>query len=319
MSERRDSFLASFVLVTFSRLYLPFPSMDVPKFSSDAAPHAAPRPYSRVQPDTGWLSLNLREIYRFRDLLSTLATRDVKLRYRQTALGVVWVILQPLLGAGILTFVFSTLLSAPTDGVSPFVFNFAGMLAFTLFSSILTKASNSLVQNAQMISKVFFPRLILPLSVTFSSFLDFAVGLGVLAVLLLATGTAPGWGLLLLPVWMALLTMFALGCGLFFGALMVSYRDVQYVVPVLVSLLTFASPVAYSLSTVTSRLPEIYHPLYFLLNPLASLLGAFRWSILGRGEVNWSYVALAGLTSVAMFVIGAVAFKSMEGRFADVI
>ena len=282
-------------------------------------PGSAPRPYLRVQPDTGWLSLNLREIYRFRDLLSTLATRDVKLRYRQTALGVIWVILQPLLGAGVLSFVFNTLAGMPTDGVSPFVFTFAGMLAFTLFSGIMTKASTSLVQNSQMISKVFFPRLILPLSVIFSSFLDFAVGLTMMAFLMFITHTAPCWGILLLPLWVLLITIFALGCGLFFGALMVSYRDVQYVVPVLVSLLTFASPVGYSLSKVMSKVPDFWHPVYFVLNPLASLLSAFRWSILGRGEVQWGYVALAALTSIGTFIIGAIAFKSMEGRFADVI
>ncbi len=280
---------------------------------------APKRPYLRVQPDTGWLALNWREIWRFRDLLSTLATRDVKLRYRQTALGVIWVVLQPLLGAGILSFVFNLLMGAPTDGVSPFLFSFVGMLAFTLFSSILTKASVSLVQNSQLISKVFFPRLILPLSVTLSSFLDFAVGLVMMALMMLFTRTAPGWTLLFLPLWMLLITFLALGCGLFFGALMVSYRDVQYVLPVLVTLLTFASPVAYSLSRVMDKVPAIFHPLYFLLNPLASLLNAFRWSILGRGEVNWGYVAFAALVSVAAFVVGALAFKSMEGKFADVI
>lgn len=280
---------------------------------------APQRPYLRVQPDTGWLALNLKEIWRFRDLLSTLATRDVKLRYRQTALGVIWVILQPLLGAGILTFVFNTLLKAPTGGVPPFVFSFAGMLAFTLFSSILTKASTSLVQNAQMISKVFFPRLILPLSVTFSSFLDLAVGLVVMALLLLFYGIMPGFGLLLLPLWMFFITLLALGGGLFFGALMVSYRDVQYVVPVLMSLLTFASPIAYSVSLVISRLPMASRPFYFLFNPFASLLEAFRWSIIGRGDVQWGYVAFAALVSVAVFIVGALAFKSMEGKFADVI
>lgn len=282
-------------------------------------PHDAQRPYLRVQPDTGWLALNWREIWRFRDLLSTLATRDVKLRYRQTALGVLWVILQPLMGAGILTFVFNTLLKAPTGGVPPFVYAFSGMLAFTLFSSILTKSSNSLVQNAQMISKVFFPRLILPLSVTFSSFLDLAVGLVMMALLLLLYGIVPGLGLLLLPLWMGFIALFALGCGLFFGALMVSYRDVQYVLPVLVSLLTFASPVAYSVTDVIVGLPAASRPFYFLLNPLASLLLAFRWSILGRGEVQWGYVAFAALASVAAFIVGAIAFKSMEGKFADVI
>lgn len=283
------------------------------------SPEAASRPHLRVQPQNGWLALNFPEIWRFRDLLATLALRDVKLRYRQTALGVLWVILQPILGAGVLSFVFNVVAGLKTEGVSPFVFSFAGMLAFTLFSSILTKASSSLVQNAQMISKVFFPRLILPLSVTFSSFLDFAIGLVVLAFLMLATGTPVAWTIIFLPVWVGFITLLALGCGLFFGALMVSYRDVQYVVPVIVSLLTFAAAVAYPVSVVTAKIPAVYHPLYFGLNPLASLLEAFRWSILGRGEVQWPYVAFACALCVVAFILGALSFKSMEGRFADVI
>ncbi|RYG55795.1 ABC transporter permease, partial [bacterium] len=140
-----------------------------------------------------------------------------------------------------------------------------------------------------------------------------------LFVLMAVNGLTPHWSWLLLPVWIGLITIFALGGGLFFGALMVSYRDVQYVLPVLVSLLTFASPVAYPVSYVTSKLPEALHPAYFLLNPLASLLSAFRWSMLGQGEVNWFYVGFASIVSIAAFMVGSLAFKSMEARFVDVI
>lgn len=280
---------------------------------------AASKPLLRIEPDPGWASLNLRELWRFRDLLITLAGRDVKLRYRQTVLGVLWVILQPLLGAGVLSFVFNTVAGLPTDGASPFAFAFAGMLAFTVFGSVLTKASSSLVQNAQMISKVFFPRLILPLSTIFSSLLDLIVGLGALLLwTLVSTGTLHV-GILLLPVWLLLITVMALGAGLFFGALMVSYRDVQYVLPVLVSLLTFASPIAYPLSYVMSKLPEAVRPLYLVFNPLASLISAFRWSVLGTGDVNWPAVGYAAVVAVVTFAVGAVAFKSMEARFVDVI
>lgn len=280
---------------------------------------AARRLYRRIEPERGFAPLNLGEIWRFRDLLATLAGRDVKLRYRQTALGVLWVILQPLLGAGILSFVFNRIAGLPTDGVPPFAFSFAGMLAFTLFSSIISKASLSLLQNAQMISKVFFPRLILPLSVTLSSFLDLLVGSALMIFLMAIYHLSPSVGFLLLPVWLGLITILALGLGLFFGALMVSYRDVQYVLPVLVSLLTFASPISYPVSFVMNKLPVGAQPLYFLLNPLASLMAAFRWSLLGRGEVDWPYVAFAAFLSVAIFVGGAFSFKKMEGRFADVI
>jgi lipopolysaccharide transport system permease protein len=277
------------------------------------------KPLLRIEPDPGWAALNLRELWRFRDLLITLAGRDVKLRYRQTVLGVLWVIIQPLLGAGVLSFVFNTIAGLPTEGASPFAFAFAGMLGFTVFSSVLTKASSSLVQNAQMISKVFFPRLILPISTIFSSLLDLCVGLAALLLWMAVSSGSIHIGLLLIPVWLLLITILALGCGLFFGALMVSYRDVQYVLPVLVSLLTFASPIAYPLSYVMSKLPEVVRPLYLVLNPLASLLSAFRWSVLGTGEVNWGAVAYATVVSLVIFAIGALSFKSMEARFVDVI
>lgn len=279
----------------------------------------APKPYLRIEPEAGWAALDLRQVWRFRDLLRTLAARDVKLRYRQTALGAVWVILQPLLGAGILSFVFNKIANLPTDGVPPLAFSYAGMLGYTIFSSTLSKASGSLVGNAQMISKVFFPRLVLPLSTVFSTLVDFVVAMAMMLVLMLAYGLAPGLGFLLLPLWIALLLLMSLGCGLFFAALMVSYRDVQYVLPVLVSFLTFASPIAYPASFVMTKLPEAVRPFYFLLNPLAALLEAFRWSLLGRGAVPWGWVGYSAAFSVAVFVAGAFAFKRMEGSFADVI
>lgn len=272
-----------------------------------------------IRPPTRWQALDLSEVWAFRDLLFSLAARDVKLRYRQTALGALWVLLQPLLGAGILSFVFNRIAALPTGGVPPILFSYVGMLGFTLFSSTLSKASASLVGNTQLISKVYFPRLILPLSTVLSSLVDFGVGLLALAVLMVIFHIAPTASLLLLPLWLALILLLSLGVGLFFSAVMVSYRDVQYVVPVLVSFLTLASPIAYASSFVAQKLSVEVRPLYFLLNPLASLLDAFRVSIVGSGGVLWPYALVASVLSVGVFVAGMVAFRQMEQKFADVI
>ena len=278
-----------------------------------------PKPHLSIRPTSGWQALDLREVWQFRDLLFSLAARDVKLRYRQTALGAIWVLLQPLLGAGILSFVFNRLASLPTGGVPPILFSYVGMLGFTLFSSTLSKASSSLVGNSQLISKVYFPRLILPLSTVLSSLVDFGVGLLMLVVLMAIYGIAPTVALLSIPLWLGFILLLSLGFGLFFSAVMVTYRDVQYVLPVLVSFLTFASPIAYSASFVANKIPSSSRPIYFFLNPLASLLEAMRHSLLGIGEVPWNYVALASLLAISAFVFGILSFRQMEERFADVI
>ena len=278
------------------------------------------KPYLTIRPSSGWAALNVHQLWLFRDLLFTLAQRDIKLRYKQTALGVLWVILQPLLAAGILTFVFGKIANVPPSGnIPPFLLSYAGMLAFQAFSSTITKSSGSLIGNSQLISKVFFPRLLLPLSTVFSTLLDFVVALSVMVVLMVIYRISPTLALLTLPIWLALILMLALGVGLIAAALTVTYRDVQYILPVVVSFLTLASPVAYSAAYVITKLSPNVRPWYFVLNPLASLMEAFRWSLLGRGDVPWNYVAYSSLLAVFLFVLGAFSFKKMERKFADVI
>lgn len=272
------------------------------------------RPHLTIRPSRGWQALDLKQIWLYRDLLMTLAGRDVKLRYRQTALGAFWVIFQPLMTAGIFSFVFGTVAKLPSDGVPHILFTYAGVLAYNAFSSTLNKTSGVLVGNAGLISKVYFPRLVLPLSTVLSTLIDFGVALGMMAVLMAIYGIAPGVGLLLLPVLLFLILLIAVGIGLWTSALMVSYRDVAYVLPILIQMLLYASPIGYSLSTV----PAKYLSLYFL-NPLAGLIEAFRWSILGRGEVHWGAVAYAAVFAVVSFIFGAFMFKKMERKFADVI
>jgi lipopolysaccharide transport system permease protein len=279
-----------------------------------ASTHLPPKPLMTIRASSGWTAINLRELWQFRDLLLTLALRDLKLRYKQTALGVVWVVLQPLMAAGIFSFVFGKVAKLPSDGVPYFLFSYAGLLGWNLFNSTLTKTSGCLVGNSQLISKVFFPRLVLPLSTVPSVMIDFAVAAGMMTVLMIIYNVAPGWSLLLLPIWMAILLMLSLGIGLCAASLAVSYRDVQYILPVFLQILLYASPIAYAVSAV----PEHLRPIY-LINPLSSVLEAFRWSLLGVGSPTPGTIAYAAAVSGTVFLLGTFSFKRMERRFADVI
>ena len=273
------------------------------------------KPYLTIRPTSGWQAINLRELWQFRDLLTTLAQRDVKLRYRQTSLGVLWVVLQPLLAAGIFSFVFGKVAKLPAPhGIPYLVFSYAGLLAWNAFSSTLTKSSGCLLQNSNLVSKVYFPRLALPLSTVFSTLIDFGVALVVMAALMAVNHVVPTLAVLLLPIWLLLIVLLALGVGLYAAALMVSYRDIQYVLPVVTQFLLYASPVAYSATLVPAK-----YRVVFEVNPLTGLLEAFRWSLLGVGHLPVGAVAYAALVTVTVFVAGAFSFKSMERKFADVI
>jgi lipopolysaccharide transport system permease protein len=267
-----------------------------------------------LRPASGHGLPDLREIWLFRDLLLALALRDIKLRYRQTALGAFWVILQPLIAAAVFSFVFGRVANMPSGGVPYFVLSYSGLLAWNMFSNTLTKASGSLVQNSQLVSKVYFPRVLVPLSTVFSSLVDFGVALVMMGVLLIVYRMPLTLSVLLLPVWVLLVLALSIGCGLFAAALMVTYRDVQYVVPVLTQFLMFASPVGYAVSSVSEHLRLVY-----ILNPLSGLLEAFRWSLLGHGRLNAAAVVNSAVCSIVAFAAGSCYFRSVERKFADVI
>ena len=271
-------------------------------------------PFTKIRASSGWAALNLTETWKFRDLLMSLAGRDLKLRYKQTALGVIWVIVQPLMAAGVFAFVFGKVARLSSNGVPYLLFSFAGLLGWNLFSNTVTKCSGCLVGNSQLISKVYFPRLILPLSTVSSALVDFLVAFALMGVLMFLYGVGPSWGLLLLPVWMALLLMLALGIGLCTAALAVSYRDVQYIVPVFIQILLYASPIAYALSAVPAHFRSVYE-----LNPLSAPLEAFRASILQTPWPDWRGLAGAAVVSMLVFLAGIYSFKRMERQFADVI
>jgi lipopolysaccharide transport system permease protein len=284
---------------------------------TDATPRA--KPLLVIKPRKGWLPAHPAELWHFRELLWRFAARDVTLRYRQTALGVAWVVLQPLLAAGILSFVFGKVANLPAPaGIPYFVFSLAGMTAWNAFSNTVTRAGGVLVANAPLVQKVFFPRLLLPISTVMSTLLDVAVSLVLTAILMAITGVAPGIALLLLPVWLLLILLLGLGLGLGAGALMVRYRDVQYVLPVAVQFLLYASPVAYSLSAVTANVSSTTK-LFFELNPLTGLLEGFRWSLIDTQAPSAGLAAYAIVSSIVVLLVGLAMFNRMERQFADVI
>ncbi len=261
----------------------------------------------RVLPDLG-------EVWRFRDLCIALGRRDVTLRYRQTVLGVIWVVMQPFIAGGLFAVVFGRVAKLPSEGVPYFVFAFAGFVAWSAFQNTLSRASGSLIAQSGLVEKVYFPRLVLPLSSLVSAFVDFAVGLASLGVLLVVARVAPTFALLTLPLWILLLHAAGFALGTFAAAISMRFRDLQYALPVLTQLLLYASPVAYS----TTVVPERLRP-YFLLNPLTGALDGFRWSLLGTAPPTVNGVALAVGGTAVLLGVSLVVFARFERELADVI
>lgn len=244
--------------------------------------------------------------------------RDVKLVYKQTLLGVAWVVMQPLIGAGIFTFVFGMLADMPSGDLPYFAFSFAGMLGWTLFSTTLNGASMVMVTNSHLVSKIYFPRMILPLSSAFQPVVNFAVGLLLMIAILVAYQINPGIQIVLMPIAAALMLMFALGLGFWCSSIMVRYRDLRFVIPVAVQFLLYASPVGYSLAAINEKVPLEYQTAY-MLNPLASLMEFFRWTLLGEGTLSPMWMTYSVAVALITFIAGAFAFRSAESGFADVI
>lgn len=283
--------------------------------SPDGPVSRGPEPILVIRPTRGWRSLDLREVWRFRDLLLTFAGRDLKLRYRQTALGVAWVVILPIMGAGVFALVFGRVAKLPSAaGVPYFLLAYAGLLGWNLFQGTLSRAGGSLISNAPLISKVYFPRVIIPLSAAISACVDTLVALLLMVVLLPAYHVPLTPAILLVPVWLLLLQVLGLGVGLYASALSVSYRDVTHILPVLIQFLLYASPVGYR----ASQVPHTYQAVY-LLNPLAGLLEALRWSLLGTAPPRWTSVAYSAVVCCVALAVGAFAFRRMERRFADVL
>jgi lipopolysaccharide transport system permease protein len=257
-----------------------------------------------------------RDVWAYRDLFAILAWRDVSVRYKQTVIGIAWAVVRPSLMMVVLTVVFGRLAKLPSDGSAPYpIMVFAGMLPWFLFSSILSDASNSLIENTNLVSRVYFPRIILPSATAVVALVDFAVNLAMLAALMVWYQFVPSWRVLLLPVFVALATLASLGPSLFITALNVKYRDFRYIIPFIIQFGLYVSPVGFSSAVV----PEKWR-FWYSLNPIVGAIDGFRWCLLGKNSpLNFTDFS-SGLVMIVLFLwLGIAYFRRTERTFADLI
>jgi lipopolysaccharide transport system permease protein len=268
----------------------------------------------------GWTSLQLKEVWAYHELLYFLVWRDVKVRYKQTVLGVAWAVLQPVATTVVFTIFFGGLAGIGSDGLPYPLFSLAGLLPWNLFAQGLSQASGSLVGSSNLINKVYFPRLIIPISSVLTGFVDFCVALFILVGMMAYYHVGPSISFLLLPLFALLSAGTALGVGLWLSALNVKYRDVRYVVPFFVQLWLFVTPVIYPASRVTGKLKALGVPEWvYGLNPMAGVVEGFRWAALGGRNVSASVIAASVGVTAVLIVAGAFYFRRTERSFADII
>ena len=269
---------------------------------------------TRIHPSRGWVNVGFRELWESRELLYFLAWRDLKVRYRQTLLGVTWAIIQPFFTMVIFSLFFGKLAKMPSDDLPYPIFSFAALVPWTFFANGLSQASNSLVGSANLIKKVYFPRLIVPLSGIFPGLVDFILAFVVLLGMMFFYKIVPTWHILWLPFLTLLAFVTALGVGLWLSALNVQFRDVRYAIPFMIQAWMFATPIAYP----SSLLTEPWRTLYGL-NPMVGVVEGFRWALLGTNTAPGPMIIVSALASLAILISGAYYFRRMERTFADVV
>lgn len=268
----------------------------------------------RIRPSRGWPSLNLKDVWEYRELLYFLAWRDVIVRYKQTVLGVVWAVMQPAFTMIVFSIFFGWLIKVPSDGLPYPFFAICALLPWQLFASSLTATSNSLVANQHLITKISFPRLVIPLSATAGSLLDFSIAFLVLLAMMIGYKIVPTIAMLTLPLFVLLTIAVALGIGMWFSALNVKYRDVRHVLPFLTQVWMFATPVVYPSSIV----PESWRMLY-ALNPMVGVVEGVRWALLGTGNAPGPMLLLSTAVTSVLLVSGVCYFRRAERTFADMV
>lgn len=272
------------------------------------------KPLVTIKPSKRWVAINLRDLWAYRELFYFLIWRDIKVRYKQTVLGAAWAIIQPLLTTLIFTLFFGMLAGIPSDGQPYPIFAFAGLLPWTFLSNAVTQSSNSLVGSANLVTKVYFPRLIIPAAAVGAGLLDFAIAFLILIGMMIYYGIGITTHILMLPVLIFFLILLSLGCGLWLSALNVKYRDIRYVLPFLIQLWMFTSPIIYSPNFVPAR-----WRLVLILNPLTGIIDGFRASIFGHKSFNGPALAVSFVMTLLLLVYAAYAFRRMEKSFADIV
>lgn len=270
-------------------------------------------PTIRIRPPKKWTPINFSELWQYRELLYSFIARDVKIRYKQTALGFLWAIIQPLFLMVVFTLFFGNLAKVPSEGIPYPLFSFAALIPWTLFAEGITRSTMSMVSNANIMTKVYFPRLIMPISGTLSPLVDFAIAFVILIIMMAYYGFVPTIAIVLLPAFILLAVLTSLAVGLWLSALNVKYRDFQYTIPFLIQIWLFASPVVYP----ASMLPQSWQFIY-ALNPMVGVIEGFRWALLGTNPPEAMILVSVGVV-VVLLVGGLFYFKRMEQYFADVV
>ena len=268
-----------------------------------------------IKPSTGLAALNLRDLWTYRELVYFMIWRDIKVKYKQTLLGMAWAVIQPVMNMLVFTFVFDRVAKLATDGVPYEIFSFTALLPWGLFVTALNQGARSLVAHNNMVTKIYFPRLILPMSSVFAGLVDFAIAFVILIGLMFYFNVTPAWNLLwTLPLFLLLATVTALGVALWLSAINVKYRDVNQALPFLTQFWLFATPVAYSFSNLSEKWQIVLS-----LNPMTGVVNGFRWALLGTGNGPDITLWISALISVLIFISGLFYFRSMEKTFADTI
>jgi lipopolysaccharide transport system permease protein len=266
-----------------------------------------------VQPRKGWQFIDWRELYRYRDLFYFLVWRDVKIVYKQTILGFVWAIIRPVFSMIVFTIVFGKLAKMPSDGVPYPIFTFAALVPWTYFSTAMVNSSNSLIQNVNMLTKVYFPRLVIPLTPVLAGLVDFAISFLILCALMAWYGFMPTINLIFLPIMLLLAILTAAGIGMWLSAMAIQYRDIKHASPFLAQILMYAAPVVWPVSLI----PTQYRILYGLY-PMAGVIEGFRSALLTATPMPWDLILSGALSAVAIALTGALYFRRIERIFADV-
>lgn len=270
--------------------------------------------YTVIKPSRGWVSLRLDKLWEYRELLYFLAWRDIKVRYKQTVLGASWAIIQPLFTMVIFSLFFGRLAKVPSDDLPYPIFSYTALVPWTFFANALTQSSNSLVNNADMIKKIYFPRLTMPIATMLAGIVDFVLAFIVLLGMMLLYGVAPTVNVWWLPLFLLLALITSLGVGLWLSALNVQFRDVRYVIPFLTQAWLFITPIAYP----SSLLSEPWRTLYGI-NPMAGVVEGFRWALLGTNTAPGPIIVVSFLVALVLLVTGAFYFRRMEDTFADIM
>lgn len=271
-------------------------------------------PHTEIEPRHGWVSLRLRELWEYRELLYFLTWRDVKVRYKQTVLGASWAVIQPFFTMVVFSVFFGRLAKMPSDGIPYPIFSYAALVPWMFFANGLSQSANSLVGSANLIKKVYFPRLAIPIATVLGEAVDFTLAFGVLMVMMVFYGITPTANVVWLPLLLLLALTTSLGVGLWLSALNVQYRDIRYVVPFLTQFWLFATPIAYP----SSLLSEPWRTLYGL-NPMVGVVEGFRWALLGTNTAPGPTIILSAVAAAGLLVSGTFYFRRMERNFADVI